>query len=378
MLQRIDKLRQTLKEKNIDAILVSNFYNILYLSGFKTLTENEREAWMLITARNTYLFSDNRYINDKSQITNNNSIINNKFLIYKLITPEKGLIKHLEEIFQEEGIKNCGVEADNLKLLEFQQLIKYFRETMFVPTEKLIIKQREIKDEDEIKKIKKACEIVDLCLKDILRLIEVEKTEKEIAFRIEFWLKEKNYDLAFYPIVAIDENSAVPHYDTRNGNNKKARSGSIILIDFGAKYQDYVSDITRMIFVGKPTDEQIDTYNKLLGAQTKTIKYLTNLASINLGGGRGKQVDQYCRQMVTENQLPNYQHSTGHGVGLEVHEYPKISPISEDRLLENQVVTIEPGVYFEEKWGIRIEDTVLVKKDGVETLTKFSKQLLNI
>lgn len=357
--QRLEKLRQTIKEKNIESILISNFFNILYLSGFKTLTENEREAWLLVTHNNCYLFSDARYLEPNSK---NTSTIKNK-----LITPKKGLIQHLIEIFKEEGVKSCGVEADDLKVIEFQQFIKYFKETRFIPTEKLVIRQRDIKDENEIKKIKKACEISDQCLKETLYLIKVGKTEKEIAFKMEFWLKEKGYDLAFYPIVAIDENSVLAHYDTKVRGDKKVKDGSIILIDFGAKFENYLSDITRMVFVGKPENEAINTYHSLLDAQAKTI----NETKAN---AEGKQIDSFCRQLIIDKQLPNYQHSTGHGVGLEIHEYPKISPTSVDRLLENQIVTIEPGVYINNKWGMRIEDTVLVEKNGVEVLTKFNKQ----
>ena len=184
---------------------------------------------------------------------------------------------------------------------------------------------------------------------------------------------------SFYPIVAIDKNSAVPHYDTRAGNNEKVKKNSIILIDYGAKFRDYNSDTTRMIFTGKPTDEMINIYNKLLDAQTKTIDRLKT-------DNNPVSVDQYCRKLITDStdltdsidyQLPSYPHSTGHGVGLQIHEFPKISFTSTDVLLPNQVVTIEPGVYLEEKWGMRIEDAVLINTYGkIEILTKFSKGML--
>ncbi|MBI5123452.1 aminopeptidase P family protein [Candidatus Roizmanbacteria bacterium] len=358
--QRIENLRKILMEKNLDGFLVSNFYNILYLTGFKTLTENDREGWGLVTKKNTYLFTDSRY-----RITND-------LLIVKLITPEKGLIKHLQEIVGEEKIQRLGFEGDDLKVNELQKLREHLINVELVSLEKLIIKIRGIKDEEEIKKIKMACQIADQCLEEIVKIIKVGATEKEIAFKIEFWLKEKNYDLSFYPIVAIDKNSAVPHYDTRNGNNEKVKKNSIILIDFGAKFQDYHSDMTRIIFVGKPTNEMINTYKVLLNAQEKTVEQLkidSNPVS----------VDQFCRKLITDSRLPTYQHSTGHGVGLQIHEYPKISFTSTDVLLPNQVVTIEPGVYIEDKWGMRIEDTVLIKENKrIEVLTQFSKQPLII
>jgi Xaa-Pro aminopeptidase len=242
-----------------------------------------------------------------------------------------------------------------------------------ISLEKLIIKIREIKDEVEINNLRTACQIADQCLDEIVKTIKIGTTEKEIAFKIEFWLKEKGYDMSFYPIIAIDKNSAIPHYDTRNGINENVKKNSIILIDYGAKYKNYHSDTTRMIFVGKPTDEMINTYKILLNAQEKTIKQLkidNNPVSL----------DQFCRRELTSNnQLPSYSHSTGHGVGLQIHEFPKISFTSTDVLLPNQVVTIEPGVYLNDKWGMRIEDTVLIKEKGqVEVLTKFSKQLMVI
>ncbi len=289
----------------------------------------------------------------------------------KLITPDKGLIKYLQEIVIEEKISNLGVEGDDLKLNEFNKLKQELKNVEVVPTEKLIIKQREIKDEIEIEKIRMACQIADKCLEDVVKTIKVGSSEKEIAFKIEFWLKEKNYDLAFYPIVAIDENSSLPHYDTRDGNNEKVKKRSIILIDFGAKYQNYLSDITRMIFVGKPTDEMINIYNKLLHVQEKTTKYLDIRRSHD--NYDGKKIDSYCRQQLTTNY--SYPHSTGHGVGLQIHEYPKISPISTDEIKAGQVFTIEPGIYISNRWGMRIEDTVLINKGGTEILTKFRKQI---
>jgi Xaa-Pro aminopeptidase len=361
--QRIDKLRKILQEKNLNGFLISNFYNILYLIGFKTLTDSEREGWALITAKNIYLFTDARYI------TNMGSKI--KSLKSELITPEKGLIKHLQEIIKEEKIQRLGFEGDDLKVSELQKIKKYLTDVTFISLEKLIIKIREIKDEEEIKNIKTTCQIADQCLKEIIQTIEIGITEKEIAFKIEFWLKEKGYDLSFYPIVAIDKNSAIPHYDTKNGNNEKVKKNSIILIDYGAKYNNYHSDITRMIFVGQQSNEVINVYKTLLKTQVKTIKRLKV-------DNNPVAIDQFCRQQLSKDQI-TYPHSTGHGVGLQVHEYPKISYTSTDVLLPNQVITIEPGIYIKNKWGMRIEDTVLIKENNeVEVLTKFNKKLLII
>jgi Xaa-Pro aminopeptidase len=354
---RVEALRKTLAEKNIDALLVSNYYNILYLSGFKTLVDNEREAWLLITQNDEYLFTDYRYSSTAHNI--------------RFLTPEKRLIKHLQEIIDEKSIKTLGFEAEDLKYYECQGFKKSLEKTTLVETHGLVIKQREIKDAGEVAKIKSACEISDRCLKEVAKGIRVGQTEKEISFKIEFWLKEKGYDLAFYPIVAVDENSAIPHYDTRAGDDKKINNGSIILIDFGAKHDDYLSDVTRMVFAGKPRDEIVNQYQSLNESQSKTLKHLKVGESL-------KSADSFCRGVMKERGLADYSHSTGHGVGVEIHEFPKMSYVSEDVVVPGQVITVEPGFYLPGKWGMRIEDTVLINKTDAETLTKFTKDLLVI
>lgn len=375
--QRIEKLRKILIEKDLDGFLVSNFYNILYLTGFKTLTDNEREAWGLVTNKNVYLFTDSRYLNikDPSFAKASAGKQNSKIYKTKLITPEKGLIKHLMEIVEEEKIQRLGFEGDDLKVNELQRIKDFVTNTELISLEKLIIKIREIKDEEEINNLRTTCKIADQCLGEVIKTIKVGISEKEIAFKIELWLKERDYDVSFYPIVAVDKNSAVPHYDTRNGNNEKVKKNSIILIDYGAKFNNYHSDTTRMIFTGKPTSEMINIYSALLNAQEKTIEQL----SID---NNPVSVDQFCRQQLTGHyplatNHSSYSHSTGHGVGLQIHEFPKISFTSTDVLLPNQVVTIEPGVYMDGKWGMRVEDTVLIKENKeVEILTKFNNKLL--
>jgi len=357
----LDRLRQIFLEKNLNALLISNFHNIYYLTGFQTLTENERESWLLITNEECYLFTDGRYF---SKLTMSNEELAIKT---RLIEAGNGLLKQVGEILDKKRITSLAVEADDLKLSEYLKIKSSFPNTNLVTTEKLIIKLRETKTQDETEKIKTACEIGDQCLSDICKTIKVGQTEKEIATKIEFWLKHKNHNSAFAPIVAIDKNSAIPHYDCRE-ENSEITSSSVILIDFGVEYKNYCSDITRMIFFN-PGTEVINIYNILLNAQQETIKQIEN----NHNPG---EIDGFCRSYLRNEHLSDYPHSTGHGIGLEVHEYPKISPHSTDIINNHQVFTIEPGVYLREKYGLRIEDTVLVKENGVEILTNFSKEMI--
>lgn len=357
-------MQKVLSEKKVNAFLISNFYNILYLTNFKTLAPEEREAWVLLTKKHVYLFTDGRYL-IRSKIKEQREKIE-----YRLISPEKSLIQHLQEIIKGERIRRLGFEAEDLKFSEYFALSKKLNAVKLVPLNKAVLELREIKNNGEIKKIKKACDLSTRCLKEIIKTIKVGQTEKEIAFRIKYWFKEKGYESAFYPIVATSENAAIPHYDTRSGN-AKIKNGSMLLIDFGAKFQDYCSDMTRVFFVGKPKDELTNVYNKLLQAQETTIRFISRNNPL-----QAKEIDKFCRKTLKRNSLPNFPHSTGHGVGLQVHESPSISQRSKDSRKENQVFTIEPGVYYPGKFGMRIEDTVLIDKHKQPTvLTKFPKRL---
>lgn len=358
---RIIRTRETVFKKNLDGFLISNPFNILYLTGFKGLNPQERESWVLITKQKTYLFTDTRH-----EIPPIFGVQTSKCEI-RWLTPEKRLITHLQEIVSEEKLKKIGFEAENVTVAEQQFLSEKLKEARLIAYTKTISKLREVKDKTEIEKIRRACEISDQCLDEIKKTIKVGQSEKEIAFRIEFWLKEQGYESAFDPIVAIDENAAVPHYNTKEGKGK-VMEGSAVLIDFGAKYQDYCSDMTRMFFVGTPSDEIRSAYEKLLQAQEETIENTKKLK-------KTKEVDQFCRSLLTKENLPNIPHSVGHGVGLQVHEAPSVSSRSKDVIVPNQVFTIEPGIYILGKFGIRIEDTVLIDdQNQAETLTNYSKK----
>jgi Xaa-Pro aminopeptidase len=286
-----------------------------------------------------------------------------------LIQSAADLLEKLKKIIADEGIKKLGLEKEDLKLGEYLVFKEKLAGIDLEPLPIVVAQIRQIKDEEEVKAIKKACEATDACLHWLIKNIKKGQREKEIAWMIEKWIKEKGMDFSFYPIVAIDENSAVAHYDTKRDGEKKVFDNCTILVDMGVKVDDYCSDITRVFFFGKPKNEQIVIYQKLLQAQKKTIEAIKPaiLAS---------QIDQFCRSLLEP--LAFYPHSTGHGIGLEVHEFPKISSQSKTTIEPGMVFTIEPGVYLKDQFGIRIEDAVLVEVDGAKTLTNFSKEIIVI
>jgi len=362
--QRILNTKKVLKNLKLEGFLISSFYNILYLTGFKGLSSSERESWFLVTQNRNYLFTDNRYFLSSKKLQNDQIVV---------ISHKKNLINFLKEIFKKEKIKNCGFEAEDMKVNELNILTTKIKNVKFFPTEKILLNQRAIKDQEEIKKIKKACHISEKCLKTIIKLIKKGVSEKEIAFKIEFFLKEKNFDLAFYPVVAFDENSSIPHYNTQNGNNKKLKNKGIILIDFGVKFKNYCSDITRVFFFKKPKNEIIKIYQKLLSIQKKTINFCQKNRPIKI-------IDSFCRKNLNKELFSFssyiYSHATGHGVGLEIHELPNISTKSKEKIVNNQIFTIEPGIYISQQYGLRIEDTILIENSKPKILTQFNKEIM--
>ena len=232
----------------------------------------------------------------------------------------------------------------------------------------MIEKLRAVKDNEEIYKIKKACEITDKCFNHLLEFIKVGKTEKEIAFEIEMFFRKNGAEgLAFNPVVAIGENSADPHWKP---SDRAVQTADPILIDMGCKYQGYCSDMTRTIFMGCILEEMKPVYDLVLKNQLYTIKEIKEYASIKT-----------ISQMVENDfRLYNYDliHSLGHSIGLETHEMPYINSKNDTFLKENMVIASEPGIYVPEKYGIRIEDTILVEKNGCTVLTKSPKNYVII
>ena len=236
----------------------------------------------------------------------------------------------------------------------------------FEETENMIEKQRIIKDEEEIAKIQKACELTDSCFKHLQDFIKIGMTEKEIAYEIEnYFLRNGADGLAFETIVASGKNSSKPHAIT---TEKQIEKGDPITIDFGCKYQGYCSDMTRTVFAGHVPDRMKPIYDLVLKDQLQTLEDMKEGAIIrNLSRNVENDFKLYGHNLV---------HSLGHGVGLDIHEIPYISGKNDNILKENMVVTDEPGIYLPGEFGVRIEDTVLITKSGCINLTKSDKNYI--
>lgn len=350
---KIKCLREKMKLLEIDGMIISNPINIEYITGVYA------EGTLIINDKDNIFITDARYIEDVNSTITISDEINVR---------DQANIPENEYISFFANCPRVGIEENYISYSKYQNLVRIYRLKEAVETNNLIEKMRTIKDDNEIAKIRRACEITDNCFTHLLEYIKVGMTERQIAFEIEkYFIENGATGLAFDTIVASGENSSKPHAVP---TNRKIQSGDNITIDFGAKYKGYCSDMTRTIFVGSVSDEVRNLYNFILEGQLRATNKIKD-------GVDGKSV---ARGVQIEYNARNFEliHALGHGVGLEVHELPYLSYRSSYILKENMVVTNEPGIYIPEKIGIRIEDTILVNKLESEVLTKSSKELIVI
>ena len=348
MNEKIRHLREKLKALNLDGMIVSNPVSIKYLCNI------EVDGLLLITRKENIFLTYSMYL---------------EMVKSTLTIADEVIVADFRDIDKDEYenfflfCENVGFEENYVTYKEYQYLKQKYKVNNLAETEEVIEKLREVKDSEEIEKIKKACEITDSCFEHLKSFIKIGKTEKEIAFEIEMYFKTHGADgLAFAPIVAIGENSANPHWIP---SDRQVQMAEPILIDMGCKYKGYCSDMTRMMFVGCILEETKRVYDLVLKNQESVTNQIKEYASIKT-----------MAQMVESDwKLNNYtvMHALGHGVGLETHERPYITAKNDTFLKENMVIANEPGIYLPGRYGIRIEDTILVTKNGCEVLTKSPK-----
>ncbi|MEM2937933.1 MAG: aminopeptidase P family protein [Thermoplasmata archaeon] len=268
------------------------------------------------------------------------------------------------------GKKKIGISFSSISLKEFNNLRDKFNELEFVDIENELSELRQIKNDFEISLIKEAGKIASDVAEEIINYIKEGITENELAAKLTYLImKNGAQDNAFTPIIAFGENSAEPHYFP---GKRKLRKNDFVLLDFGAKFKKYNSDITRTYIFGKASEKQKRIYEIVREAQELGIESI-------MEGKTGKEVDTVVRNFIDSTEFKGlFIHSTGHGVGLAVHDHPALSQSSELLLKEGMVVTVEPGIYVKGFGGVRIEDDVLVKKNGRELLTSAPKEMIEI
>ncbi len=278
----------------------------------------------------------------------------------------KNFPKDWKKKFSKKNVSKIGVNKESLTISYKEKLKKIFPKAKFVDISPKLKELRLQKTPLEISYLSKACQITSLAYLSLLQELQKNtlKTEQDVAFYLERFFQKKGGEVAFPTIVAMGKNAAIPHHVTSNTKLKKG----FLLIDFGAKYKNYCADMSRVIYLGTPSKKEENMYDLLLKSQLAAIKAIEENKSYS-------ELDNLVRTKLG-NYDKNFVHSLGHGIGLEVHENPVFSN-KKHKVLQNVPFTIEPGLYFPGKYGLRIEDTILYN-GKIKILTKASKKLISL
>ncbi len=342
--KRITAVAAVLTELGLSGQVITSRANVTYLTGF-----SGDDSWALIIGRRLWLLTDSRYTEQAEA----------ECVGCKIITCKDTLCPEVAKIVSRlKSAKVLGIENTTPVVL-FDQIRKKAGAGV-KKTPNLVKQLRAIKEPAEVADMKKASSIADGALDRALKRLKVGMTESELAGRIEFEIRKSGGVAAFETIVCFGANASRPHHIP---GKRRLRKNDTILIDFGAKYKGYNSDKTRCFAVGKVKREFQKAYDAVALAQKTAIDLVAE-------GVRAKDIDAAARKVIKDSGFGVFGHGLGHGLGLEVHELPVLYPKSKDILKAGQVVTVEPGIYVPGKFGIRIEDDVLVTKTGPKILTR--------
>jgi Xaa-Pro aminopeptidase len=352
-LKRLSLVAEELSRRGLDHLVISNIFNVRYLSGFSGST-----AWLFAGRDEATLITDFRY---KEQAEGE---------IYKGIKIKIDTREPLNVVCEiVSGLKGkVGFEAGSLTYAAFEKLRA--SSGGLTPVEGLVETLRATKDENEIASISRAAAIADAVFSEIVGEIRVGLSEVDIAARIDFLLRKKSAEVsAFRTIVASGSHASLPH---ATPTARIIRKGDLVKMDFGAIWDGYCSDMTRTVVMGKAPDKVREVYGVVLEAQKCAIDGIR-------AGMVGREADALAREYIeSKGYGDNFGHGLGHGVGLEVHEAPRLSKRSDETLKSGNVVTVEPGIYITGWGGVRIEDMVVVRNGGCNLLTSADKHLVEV
>lgn len=350
-MQHLAKGRAFLNKHNIPCLLVQKKDNIMYLSGF-----TGSAGVLILTPEQAFLITDFRYIEQAEQEAKD----------CKIIRHGKNINETIAEVLS--PYPEVAVESDIVTIEQFEKYKAAMPHKKWLASK--IDSIRYIKDASEISKIRTAVQIADTAFAKTLPYITVGMSEIAVAARLEYEMRMLGASRAsFATIVASGIRSALPH---GIASKKIIEQGDMVTMDFGAVYEGYCSDITRTFVMGTASSRQKEIYDIVLRAQLAGVQTVQ-------AGIKGKVADKAARDIIITAGFADYfGHGTGHSVGLAIHEEPRLSPTEENLLVENMIITVEPGIYLPNWGGVRIEDMVLVQEQGCEILTQTAKFLLEI
>lgn len=340
----------------IDAALITEDVNRRYFTGMKSSA-----GTVLVTREKAYLIIDFRYIEKATKTVHDAEVI----MQDKLFVQIDGLLK-------KHGAKNVAIESVNVTVSQLNEMRSKLSVEV-VDTDDLsnaVDSLRIIKTQNEIDKIIKAQRIAEAAFEDVLNFIKPGVTEKEIGLHLDYYMLSHGAEgLSFDTIAVSGPNTSLCHGVP---TDRQVKSGEFVLMDYGALYDGYHSDMTRTVSVGKPTEKMEKIYAIVLEAQLKAISAIK-------AGVSGAEIDGIARDVITKAGYGEaFGHSLGHGVGMNIHETPNASPMSKHIFKENMIVTVEPGIYLPDEFGVRIEDFVIIKENGCENMTLAKKNLISL
>jgi Xaa-Pro aminopeptidase len=370
MQSRLRALRALIEAKKLDALVVTSLNNVRYLTGY-----SGTNGIAVVSRRGAYFLTDFRYKTQAQKEVKN----------YRIRIAARQLLPELKNLPALRPGARVGFEAVNLSVKVLRTLKKLLPQVRLVATEGLVESVSVRKDEEEIRKLRRAATIADAAFEHVLKFIKPGVRELDLASEIDYFMKKSGLRVpalesvppfdshavmpSFETIVASGVRSAMPH---GVASAKKIKKGEFVTMDFGGQYQGYSSDLTRTVVVGKATPKQKKIYATVLEAQ---LAALSNAK----GGMKAKDLDKVARDVISSAGYgKNFGHGLGHGLGLLVHDSPAVSPASEATLLPGMVITIEPGIYLQGWGGVRIEDDIVITEGGCRLLTKANKELVEL
>lgn len=351
----IDKLVSSLP-KSVDGVLIISEINRRYFTSFPS-----SDGILLATKNGSVFLTDSRYIEEAQNVVKCCEV-----------AELRKASEQLPELCKSFGVKVLMAEGERLtvnQLKAYRKILKGITVTT-VGTDDLIDSLRLIKTEEELQSVIKAQRIAEKAFDHILGFIKEGVTEREIALELDFFMLRNGAEAISFETIAVSgANSSKPHGVP---TNKRVQSGDFITMDYGAVVNGYHSDMTRTVAVGEVSDKQAEVYDTVLEAQLRALATLRE-------GVKCSEVDLAARGYITEKGYGEYfRHSTGHGVGIEIHEKPALSPKSDKKLQRGNIVTIEPGIYIPGEFGVRIEDLAVITEKSCENLTKITKELVKL
>ncbi|MDF2815458.1 MAG: Xaa-Pro dipeptidase [Paenibacillus sp.] len=352
---RLAKLRQLMSERKLDALLVTNSYNRTYMSGF-----TGSSGALVITANQAVLLSDFRYRSQAPQ----------QAVHYQFIEHKPKLIESVFELLKAWNIQELGFEQQDVSYGTYTAYSSALPGIKLIPTDGWIEELRMIKDSRELAVMQEAAELADRTYEYMLSVLKPGLLESEAALELEFFMRRHGAtSTSFETIIASGERSALPH---GKASQRAMQTGEFVKMDFGAYYKGYCSDITRTVMLGKPTAKHREIYDIVLEAQMLTLDHIKP-------GMSGMEADAIARNVIKKYGYGDFfGHGTGHGLGMEIHEAPRLSLQGDVVLKPGMTVTVEPGIYLPDFGGVRIEDDIVITESGMRRLTQAPKDFIII